>query len=244
MRISLLLGLLLLTSSVAIAQDGMDLPVSPVKLGDRANSTPTPEPVPEDDDGEDPRDTPPPIFYGEEIDSENDTIYYVIDISCSMGWDFQFYSNDDGEILLGARLARAKAELIKSVSGLSSNFKFNIIAYDCGVRSWQTSLQEATDPNKQSAKAWTLALNPTGATGTGPATATALADKENTAVVLLTDGAPNCGASDAAGHRGIIQNANTQGAVIDVFGISASGAYRAFCQGVASDSGGSYHDIP
>jgi len=243
MRISLL-SLLILIPSIAMAQDGMDLPVKPVKYGDKVNSQPIPEPDPDDDGGEDPRDTPPPVFYGEEIDSENDTIYYVIDISCSMGWDFQFYSSDDGTILLGPRLSRAKAEVIKSVSGLSDNFKFNIIAYDCGIRSWSSALQEATDPNKQSATAWTLALNPTGATGTGPATASALADKENNTIVLLTDGAPNCGADGTSGHRSIIQNANTQGAVIDVFGISASGDYRTFCQGVASDSGGSYHDIP
>jgi len=241
---SLLLSLLCLFPVVAAAQDGMDLPVPPVKFVDKANATPIPEPEPDDDDEEDPRDTPPPIFYGEEIDTETDTIYYVIDISCSMGWDFQFYSGDDGKIQIGARLDRAKAELIKSVSGLSENFKFNIIAYDCGVRSWQTALQEATNPNKQSATSWTLALMPSGATGTGPATASALADKENNTVVLLTDGAPNCGADGESGHRRIIQNANTQGAVIDVFGISASGTYRAFCQGVASDSGGSYHDIP
>lgn len=244
MRISLLIGLLLLTSSVSLAQDGMDLPMLPPKFGEKANAT-APEPdTDDDDDGQDPRDTPPPVIYGEEIDSENDTIYYVLDISCSMGWDFQMYTTDDGSLSFGPRLARAKAELIKSVLGLSDNFKFNIIAYDCGVRSWQTALQEATEPNKQSAKTWVMALMQMGATGTGPATASALSDKENTAVVLLTDGAPNCGANDASGHRSIIRNANTQGAVIDVFGIAASGSYRSFCQGVASDSGGAYHDIP
>lgn len=236
--------LLILASSIATAQDGLDLPVTPPRFGDKVNATPIPGPDEDDDDGQDPRDTPPPVFYGEEIDSEKDTIYYVIDISCSMGWDLQFYTTDEGGISLGHRLSRAKAELIKSVSGLSENFKFNIIAYDCGIRSWQTALQEATEPNKQSAKAWVMALIQTGATGTGPATAAALADKENTSVILLTDGAPNCGANDPSGHRSIIRNANTQGAVIDVFGIAASGSYRSFCQGVASDSGGSYHDIP
>ena len=76
------------------------------------------------------------------------------------------------------------------------------------------------------------------------ATALALAEKSNMTVVLLTDGAPNCGANGASGHRRMISSANTQGASINVFGIAASGSYRAFCQGVAGDSGGSYFDVP
>ena len=63
-------------------------------------------------------------------------------------------------------------------------------------------------------------------------------------VVLLTDGSPNCGASGMTGHRSMIANANTQGATVNVFGIAATGRYRGFCQGVASDSGGSYFDVP
>ena len=31
---------------------------------------------------------------------------------------------------------------------------------------------------------------------------------------------------------------------LNVFGIAASGEYRAFCQGVATDSGGGYYDVP
>ena len=119
-----------------------------------------------------------------------------------------------------------------------------MIAYDCGTRQWQQDMQPADDGNKASAIAWEMALQPTGATGTGPAVALSLGDKDNMAVVLLTDGAPNCGANGFGGHRSMIVSANTQGATINVFGIAASGSYRAFCQGVASDSGGSYFDVP
>ena len=144
----------------------------------------------------------------------------------------------------GPRIDRAKAELIRSIQGLSENFKFNIIAYDCGTRQWQGSMQEANDANKSAATGWVAGHRPTGATGTGPAAASALGDKDNMAVVLLTDGAPNCGASGSSGHRRMIANANTQGATVNVFGIAASGSYRSFCQGVASDNGGSYVDVP
>lgn len=215
--------------------------------------------VPDDDDGDDPRDTPPPTFYGEEIDSENDTIFYVIDTSCSMGWDPASYTNLDGSSGHGPRIDRAKVELVRSIMGLSDNFKFNIVEYDCGMSQWRSSMVEASDANKQSARGWVMGLQPTGATGTGPATAQGLAERDNKMVVLLTDGAPNCGVSSGFGggpgggwdddggpreHRRVIRNANTQGAVINVFGIAASGSYRSFCQGVASDSGGNYFDIP
>ncbi|RMG18180.1 MAG: VWA domain-containing protein [Planctomycetota bacterium] len=226
------------------ADKDMDLPIAPAKITDPNAFTP-PTPIePDDDDGDDPRDTPPPTLYGEELDSENDTIFYVIDQSCSMGWDVQSYTTPDGRTASGPRMARAKAELTRSISGLSDNFKFNIIAFDCGSRQWSQDMKVADDGNKQSAIAWVNSLQPTGATGTGPATARALGDKDNMMVVLLTDGAPNCGASGMSGHRRVIRNANTQGATINVFGIAASGSYRAFCQGVASDAGGNYFDVP
>ncbi len=231
-------------SGPGAAPTNLDLPLEkPVYVN--PNPTPEePEPTPDDGDTDDPRDEPPPVIYGEEIDSENDTIFYVLDISGSMDWDTQSYTTLDGGSARGTRMERAKTELMRSIMGLSRNFKFNIIAFDCGTRRWQQSMQEANDANKQAGLAWVRALRPTGATGTGPATALALGDKENMSVVLLTDGAPNCGANGFNGHRSMISNANSQGATINVFGIAASGSYRQFCQNVASDSGGSYFDVP
>jgi hypothetical protein len=207
--------------------------------------TPQPDPVDENDPTPDPTDeTDPPTLYGEEIETEEDTIFYVLDVSCSMGWDSQSYTTADGRRARGPRIDRAKSELTRSIMGLSENFKFNVIAYDCSTRQWSRGMKEADDSNKQDAIRWIGRLSPTGATGTGPACALALGDKENMSVVLLTDGAPNCGASGLDGHRRVIRNANTQGAVINVFGIAASGSYRSFCRGVASDAGGSYFDVP
>jgi len=223
------------------APTDLDLPLEkPEYVGDPVDEEP---PTPEEPI-DDPSDEPPPTIYGEEIDSENDTIFYVLDVSCSMGWDRQSYTTVDGQRRSGPRIDRAKAELVRSIMGLSENFKFNIIGYDCGTRQWRQAMQEANDANKQAAMGWIGGLQPTGATGTGPATSLGLSDKENMSVVLLTDGAPNCGANGQSGHRRMIRNANTQGATINVFGIAASGSYRSFCQGVAADSGGSYFDVP
>jgi Mg-chelatase subunit ChlD len=204
---------------------------------------------PAEEDPDDPHDDPPPVLYGEEIESESDSIYYVLDISGSMDWDVSSYVDLDGSRRMGTRIERAKVELVRSIQQLSRNFRFNIVAYDCGNRRWAPLMVEASPANKASATAWVMALRALGATGTGPAMVVALSEKENLAVVLLTDGAPNCGAGSGSwdaveDHRRMIRSANSQGATIDVFGIAANGEYRAFCQRVAADSGGSYRDVP
>jgi hypothetical protein len=233
------------TGGTPAAPANIDLPLSePAYVGDPAK----PDPPPATDGGtDDPRDEPPPTIYGEEIDSETSTIIYVIDVSGSMDMDSQSYTTFEGRRSSGTRMERAKAELMRSISALSRNFKFNCISFDCGTYQWSNGLKEANDGNKASALAWARALRPLGATGTGPATALALGqDRHNKSVVLLTDGAPNCGTprETMEEHRSMIRNANSQRAAINVFGIAASGSYRSFCQQVAGDSGGSYFDVP
>ena len=215
-------------------------PVTNTPTNPDPNDRMTPEnPMdPTDDPG------PPPTFFGEPIETETDTIFYVIDRSGSMQNDYQSFVNEDGELTVGSKMDRSKAEIIRSIMGLGENFKFNILSYNCTTTQWQSALQEANASNKQLAIAWIREQRASGRTGTGPANALALSDKENMSVVLLTDGAPNCGADGFSGHRMMIRNQNTQGATINVFGIAASGEYRAFCQGVATDSGGGYYDVP
>ena len=71
----------------------------------------------------------------------------------------------------------------------------------------------------------------------------ALGIDPGTHVVLLTDGAPNCGAPGFNGHRTMISGANRGGATIDVFGIMTWGRTMRFCQQVAGDSGGRFVDV-
>jgi len=243
---SLVFALFAAALSLSYSQDftkGLDLPIQDPNI---AEDDPTKgPPIEHGPVGNDPRDEPPPILYGEEIDSQVDKIVYVIDVSGSMGEDNAPYTKADGTIAIGNRIDRAKAELTKSVSSLPKNFQFDMVSYDCGVYLWKNSLVDANDANKATAIAWISALVPLDATATGPATARALGlDRTNLSVVLLTDGMPNCGANDANGHRYMIRAANSQRAVINVFGIAASGSYRQFCQDVAADSGGSYYDVP
>jgi hypothetical protein len=202
---------------------------------------------------DDPRDEPPPVFFGEEIDTEQDSLCYVIDISGSMcelvnpRWEPDPRGGTWGMNLVGdTRLQVAQRETANSISGLSNNFKFNIVAYDCAMQVWSQEFRLATPENKANAIAFVNALVMNGATGTGPAVSLALAlDRNNRTVILLTDGAPNCGAVPQIpeAHRDMIRAANQQRAAINVFGIQASGPYRAFCIDVASDNFGNYHDV-
>lgn len=161
-----------------------------------------------------------------------------------MGWDRRSYVDDEGNSRNGYRIDRAKAELRKAIRALPRNFKFNMLGYGCSLRRFRNGMVDADAGTKNSAVAWVNGLRPSGGTMTGPATAQGLAIKENKSVILLTDGAPNCGASGYNGHKNVIRSANTQRAIITVFGIGASGSLRTFCQDVARDNGGNYVDVP
>lgn len=216
---------------------GLDLPIAPPRYGER------PEAPAEDE--EDPRDTPPPTFYGEEISGETDSLVYVLDISGSMAsTGYRPYVDANGKPSQGTRWNRAVAECVRSIRGLSESIKFDIVIYNCGTMVWKPDLVEASAENKAEAEAWLNYINwVSGGTGTGPGTAMGLALRSS-ALVLLTDGEPNCGAPGTTGHRNMIAAANARGIPIDVFGIEAVGPWRAFCQGVANDSGGRYCDVP
>lgn len=229
-----------LLASPDVSNSDLDLPVTPPVYNPLPTQTPRPLPTRVGPPPEPPpRDLgPPPMFYGEYLDSEDDTVVYVIDVSGSMNTD------DNGRVsrLTPSKLDRVKVELVKAIQSLPPNFEFNIIAYNCSTQAWSNSLQEATTPNKTSAIEWAQALQASGATGTGPATALALAIGKRY-VILLTDGAPNCGAQGFAGHRDMIRLANQKGATIDVFGVQTYGRTRRFCQQVAGDSGGRYIEV-
>lgn len=231
----LLLALILWT--VARAQDPhLDLPVHPPVAPVPSTALTAPDrfrlpagvvPLPPHDD---PRDETPPVFFGEEIETEGGGLVYVLDVSGSMRRE--------------ERLQRAQRETVRSILGLPPSVRFNVVAYSCSLSRLWPSSRAATDSAQGEACKWVMALQASGGTGTGPAVALALSDRGAGAVALLTDGAPNCGAPEAAGHRRMIRDANAQRAPVNVFGVDASGDYRRFCQLVAADSGGDYTDVP
>jgi hypothetical protein len=254
MRYSVAFGLLL--AAVVLAGDtGLDLPVHPSWIEQPATVTkvqsdltsvlptpPLPPPAPEPVQ-EDPKDEPLPVFYGEELESASHSVVFVIDISGSMNqtiWDNELGWRTPQKIHI------AKRELSKAISQLPSYWTFTVLAYDDLTRIWRPTLVDANLENKTLSIAWVNALQAYGQTGTGPAVVQALeVDRENLYVVLLTDGAPNYPEPHLPDwHRRIINDGNYQRAKIDVFGIDTAlqPGMRAFCVGVATDSGGTYCD--
>jgi hypothetical protein len=229
---------------------GIDLPVAPVEYIDPAIPLP-PIDRPEFTPPDDPRDEPPPTFYGEEIDAATNSIIYVIDNSGSMTISVEPFVDETGAIKGGNRLDRAKAELRRSITALPEAFKFNVIFFDeCTMLCWGGK-QDASPANKQYAISWLNGVQPDGWTNTGFATATALGDKDNKAIVLLSDGSPNfldcamnyVGSFDQ--HRELIRSNNTQNARIDCFGIGITTDPDAtgFMRQVAAQNGGTYISI-
>ncbi len=162
---------------------------------------------------------------------------------------YESFTDDAGNtVQSGNRLDRAKSELRRSIASLPETFKFNVIFYDECVRTWQSQTVLASLPNKKAAFAWVAQQEPMGFTNTGLAVASALADKANKMVVLLSDGEPNfmdCAANYVGSfdqHRGMVRTANTQTAKIDSFGIGVASDpdARRFMQDVASENGGTY----
>jgi hypothetical protein len=137
-------------------------------------------------------------------------------------------------------------ECIKSIQALPKEFEFNVFAFDCGLRRWSASKQKADPGPKASAVSWVGHLSTGDATGTGPAVATALSDKANFTVVLLSDGAPNCPfyGDEIRQTLNMILAADTQRAAIHCFGIACYGEFEQFMRDVASRTGGRYYAVP
>jgi hypothetical protein len=247
------------TGPYATAPDlgGLDLPISiPVyDPNPQPPTTITPPVKPPTgrpaDSPDDPSDEPPPVFFGEEIESQNDCVIYVIDNSGSMTISVDPFTDENGNVVRGNRLDRAKTELRRSVGTLPESFSFNIVYFDeCTLQCWPEK-QQATAANKQAALSWAMAVQPDGWTNTGLAVAQALRDKDNKSIVLLSDGSPNfldCGMNYVGTfeqHRELIRNTNTQGAVVNAFGIGISSDRdaRSFMQAVAAENQGSYVEV-
>ncbi|MGE0712521.1 MAG: VWA domain-containing protein [Planctomycetota bacterium] len=239
----------------ALPSHGLDLPMGPTWVGGpKPNLAPEPKPeTPEtSNEGTDPRDTPAPQFFGEEISAQTDSILYVIDQSGSMSIKAEPFEDQNGAIVSnGSRLDRAKAELKKSISALPDNFFFNVLFYDECVSTCFQKKQPASAANKQAAFGWIDAIQPDGWTNTGLAVQTALTDKDNKTVVLLSDGSPNfldCSMNyvgSADDHANLIRTENTQAATINTFGIGIANdpTSRSFMQRVANENRGNYMEI-
>lgn len=227
-------------------QNGFELDMSFAANGKLDHNPDDPEPPDEEED-------PDPEIYDHPFPAETRHIVYIIDASCSMSSQWQTYVDENGNLVTGNRMDRAKSEVIASINALPATFKFDIVKFVCGQSACFSELREATEGNKLAAASWVGSLMPSGATGTGPAVAWALnlpGYDECKTYLVVTDGAPNCMGSSGGyaswqTHLSTITGANGKGATIHGVNISPSTAAQiSFVQGIASQNGpGAYVQI-
>lgn len=142
------------------------------------------------------------------------------------------------------RLDLVKDRTAAAIDSLpTTNFFFNVIAFDCQARAWSPNLMQATSQNKSDAiNLFVNTLLPSGSSNTGLGGAAGLAtDSFNRTVTLVSDGLPTCGPTSAAAHLCEILTANTQGAQIHTFAVQGFGEFVTFMQDMATLTGGTYN---
>ncbi|MBI4016659.1 MAG: hypothetical protein HY363_03120 [Candidatus Aenigmarchaeota archaeon] len=226
-------------------EDGLDLPITPPP---RRGADELYSASDEQEDVHEPETRP--TFYNIALPAQ-ESIFYVMDRSLSMDTNIGPGIDPEGMLIRrGTRFAQGIHEIKTSISSLPEGFLFNILIYNCETLPWKEHLVEANEQNKREAYNWlgSRQVHPAGLTGTGPAISYAL-QENNRDIILLTDGAPNCGVEPGTDiemierHREMIRCNNRRNTRIHVFGIRTYGDFRDFCRYVASDSGGSYYDV-
>jgi hypothetical protein len=182
-------------------------------------------------DDDDDEDAPETInFWGGEY--EGDAFFWCLDKSCSMGWN--------GEI------QQLKEEFTSTISSLSSQAEFGVVAFSEGHSSWNPSPKRANPANKGSATAWVLALNAAGWTCLGPAGVETLnianqSQKQFKQIMILSDGEPYCnGANTATQSLQDITMANWQQIPINTIYIATDNGGIVFMQQLATQNNGTF----
>ncbi|MFT5050014.1 MAG: HEAT repeat protein [Chlamydiales bacterium] len=97
------------------------------------------------------------------IDTPSRSILFVIDVSGSMENEvIERERFEDGDFPSFQRIDIVKTELARTIEGLESYVKFNILAFASKVDPWKKELVTANVLNKSSAMSWTNRLEPLG----------------------------------------------------------------------------------
>jgi len=179
-------------------------------------------------DDEDEEDAPETIsFYGGEY--EGDGFFWCLDRSCSMDW--------------GNLIGQLKSEMTESISQLSEESEFSIVAFSSGYTYWSPNPKEANAGNKASATAYVLSLSPDGGTCLAPAgvytiSISNMCSKEHKQILVLSDGEPNC--PGPAETLSAMTSANWQHTPINTIYIASDTGGTAFMQQLAAMNSGTF----
>jgi len=200
---------------------------------------------------------PPPqrsraTFFGTAVTSNR--VIFVIDVSGSMAKRYKLKkplpmkTTTDRQAAQKAleviKIEMAKKELIRAVSGLPFDAKFNIVFYNQNYHAWCKALQRATYRNKQAAIDFVKNFKPTGRTNIYDTLMFALSNKGVDTIYLLSDGLPNTGTvtdPDAIVEK--ISAHNRQRVAIHTFGFGLGRRGRKFMKELAARNRGRFYDM-
>jgi hypothetical protein len=141
-------------------------------------------------------------YFGLELRSAR--VLFVFDRSGSMSWSVGHKAGDDNDAFgKESKMEVAQRELTAAVQGLDERTSFNIVGFSSNFEPFQRRPVRATRENREKAVKWIAKLTPDGQTNlagslllafdnTRPSTGAA-DDAIADTIVVLTDGAPNCG---------------------------------------------------
>ncbi len=148
------------------------------------------------------------------------------------------------------RITRAKKELVRVVTALPSDVRFNLVTYSSDVDPWQESMVKSSKGNKTDAGKYVEELRAEGVTVTDMALEEAFSDLSLDTIYLVTDGAPtHVGSSGRADPedsaqivRGIHKRMKELNFLRDVriFTLGFKGAKEEFLKKLSDDHGGRY----
>lgn len=182
-------------------------------------------------DGEDEEDEPETIvFYGQEY--EADAFFWCLDRSCSMS--------------ANGRIDVLKQEVTNAIQSLTGRAEFGLVAFSDNFTVFSQVPVKAQAAQKASGIAWVQSLSPTGLTcmadaGVKTVQICNLSKKRNKAVIVLSDGSPNCPACGPT--IAAITGANWQRVPVNTLFVGGSGDGATCMQQLASANGGSFSQI-
>lgn len=134
------------------------------------------------------------------IETPSRSILFVIDVSGSMEQEVNEKDRFvDGDYPSFQRIDIVKTELIRTVQGLESYVRFNILSFATDAKKWKKDLVPANVLNKSSAETWTKRLEAIGGSS-----------KEDLAAVGLT-GSANLGAGRTNTYAALMLALNAAG---------------------------------
>jgi hypothetical protein len=157
--------------------------------------------------------------------------------------------SDDNLPVWFNRMERLKRQVQKAITMFKPSVRFNIVTFSTDARQWQKTLQVADEKGKRGAIEFVKAQRADGFTNALKAIDMAFAIEDADTFIFVTDGAPTNPAGrpyDPVRWRELLDEVKRLNKVrqvkIDV--ITMAEGHTQFAQGLASENGGQYIQVP